>query len=281
MLKDAALLHLALMRDALAEGFILKDSSPYNVQWRGAQPVFIDIPSFEPLGTGEPWVGYRQFCELMLYPLMLQAYRGVDFRPWLRGRIDGIPAEQMRRLLSSRDLLRPGVLLHVWRRSLLQRRYAGSGRNVRGALADAGFDKALIANNVEKLTRLVARPRRRRRSATEWSDYDRTHSYDAAEHAAKAAFVRARRRPPGAGGSPGTSAATPAPSRGSSSRTPTTSWRWTPTGWRSSASTRASAPTRRPRRILPLVVNLADASPSQGWRGAERKDLAVARPRPT
>ena len=28
-------------------------------------------------------------------------------------------------------------------------------------------------------------------------------------------------------------------------------------------------------RILPLVVNLADPSPAQGWRGAERKDLAA------
>ena len=159
MLKDAALLHLALMRDALAEGFILKDSSPYNVQWLGARPVFIDIPSFEPLGAGEPWVGYRQFCELMLYPLMLQAYRGIDFRPWLRGRIDGIPAEEMRRLLSSRDLLRPGVLLHVVAQSLLQRRYAGSGRNVRGALADAGFDKALIAEERREADPPRARPR--------------------------------------------------------------------------------------------------------------------------
>ena len=58
---------------------------------------------------------------------MLQAYKGVDFRPWLRGRIDGIPAEAMRRLLSARDLLRPGVLLHVVAQSALQRRYSGSG----------------------------------------------------------------------------------------------------------------------------------------------------------
>ena len=28
------------------------------------------------------------------------------------------------------------------------------------------------------------------------------------------------------------------------------------------------------RSILPLVVNLADPSPSQGWLGLERKDLA-------
>jgi DNA-binding NarL/FixJ family response regulator len=36
MLKDAALLHLGLMREALDAGMILKDSSPYNVQWIGA-----------------------------------------------------------------------------------------------------------------------------------------------------------------------------------------------------------------------------------------------------
>ena len=71
MLKDAALLHLELMRDALAADMILKDASPYNIQWSGAQPVFIDIPSSSRCGRGEPWVGYRQFCELFLYPLML------------------------------------------------------------------------------------------------------------------------------------------------------------------------------------------------------------------
>jgi len=109
MLKDAALLHLDLMRDALDADMILKDATPYNIQWRGVNPVFIDIPSFEPLERGEPWVGYRQFCELFLYPLMLQAYKGVDFRPWLRGRIDGIPAAEMQGLMSARDMLRPGV----------------------------------------------------------------------------------------------------------------------------------------------------------------------------
>ena len=75
MLKDAALLHLDLLEAALGAGMILKDSSAYNIQWTGAQPVFVDIPSFELLRRGEPWVGYRQFCELFLYPLMMQAIR--------------------------------------------------------------------------------------------------------------------------------------------------------------------------------------------------------------
>ena len=90
MLRDAALLQLELLRRALDEDLMLKDSSSYNVQWNGARPVFIDVGSFERLRPGEPWAGYRQFCMLFLYPLLLKAYRGVPFQPLLRGSLDGI-----------------------------------------------------------------------------------------------------------------------------------------------------------------------------------------------
>lgn len=279
MLKDAALLQLDLLRDALAAGMILKDSTPYNIQWQGAQPVFIDIPSFEPLEPGAPWVGYRQFCEMYLYPLMLQAYKDVDYRPWLRGRIDGIPAEEMRRLMSARDLLRPGVLLHVAAQSALQSRYAGEAggkRDLRGSLAKAGFDKSLIEANVARLSKLVAglSPRARRSA---WSGYEGSHSYAPEEFERKAEFVR----------------------RAAATR----HWRlaWDlgcNTGafsrivaehsdhvvamdgdWRAIETLYGREKAEGSRRILPLVVNLADASPDQGWQGRERKSLA-ARGRP-
>ena len=91
MLQDAALFQLRLISTALDKGLMLKDASPYNVQWRGSRAVFIDIGSFERVRDGEPWPGYRQFCMLFLYPLLLEAYRGVPFQPWMRGRLDGIP----------------------------------------------------------------------------------------------------------------------------------------------------------------------------------------------
>ena len=47
MLKAAALLQLKLTAAAIKEGFTLKDASPYNVQFDGKKPVFIDIASFE------------------------------------------------------------------------------------------------------------------------------------------------------------------------------------------------------------------------------------------
>jgi hypothetical protein len=272
MLKDVALLHLDLMKSALAADMILKDSSAYNIQWRGVRPVFIDIPSFEPLAKGEPWVGYRQFCELFLYPLMLQAYKGVDFRPWLRGRIDGIPAEEMRGLMSGRDLLRPGVLLHVAAQAALQKRYSGGKENVRGALAEAGFGKALIERNVEKLARLVSKLEPAN-TKTVWADYDRTHSYDEAELGKKIAFVRRAaetrrwRLAWDLGCNTGTFSRVVA---GHSDHVVAMDGDWMAI----ERLYRREKADGTAENILPLVVNLADASPNQGWRGVERKGLA-------
>ncbi len=271
MLKDAALLHLDLMLAALPAGLILKDSSAFNIQWMGAQPVFIDIPSFERLGEGEPWVGYRQFCELFLYPLFLQAYKGVDYRPWLRGQIDGIPASTLRSLLSARDLLRPGVLLHVVAQDSLQRRYAGKPQGVRSSVAKAGFNKQLIVNNVQGLRKIVAglSPGG---SKTTWADYDKTHSYDQAEFEAKCAFVREAaqhrhwKRAWDLGCNTGTFSRIVAEHADQVVSMDG--------DWMAIEHLYQAQKNRDDRRkILPLVVNLSDPSPAQGWRGTERRSL--------
>jgi hypothetical protein len=269
MLKDAALLHLKLMLSALDTGMILKDSSAYNLQFEGAAPVFIDIPSFEVLPQGEPWIGYRQFCELFLYPLMLQAYKGVDYRPWLRGNIDGIPAEAMKQLLSGRDYLRAGVLLHVLAQAALQKRY--SGGSVRGQIAEAGFDKKLIVANVEKLTKIVS-AMEPAGAKTTWADYAKSHSYDQAEFEAKRDFVTraaASRRWKLAwdiGCNTGTFSRIAA-EHADSVVAMDGDWMAVESLYRA----QQSRPDRR--KILSLVVNLADPSPSQGWKGLERKSL--------
>src|SRR6476469_6795226 len=140
MLRDAALLQLGLLEEALTEGFVLKDGSPYNVQWRGSEPVFVDVGSFERLREGEPWAGYRQFCALFLYPLLLQAYRDLPYHPWLRGSIDGIAPRDAANLFSLRDRLRRGVLTHVALHARLERRYeAREGGEVKDELKKANF----------------------------------------------------------------------------------------------------------------------------------------------
>lgn len=187
MLRDAALLQLELLAAALAEGMILKDSSPYNVMWRGSRPVFADVGSFEELRQGEPWIGYRQFCMLFLYPLMLQAYKDVPFHPLLRGAIDGIGPLTMRNLMAG-ERFSKGVMSHVLLHARLESRYEDAEIDASREVKKAGFKPEMIKANVAGLTKLVRRlswdPK-----GSEWADYAKTKTYTGDEESEKDAFV--------------------------------------------------------------------------------------------
>jgi SAM-dependent methyltransferase len=270
MLRDAALLQLALLRSSLDENWILKDSTPYNVQWRGAHPVFIDVGSFQPLKAGEPWVGYRQFCMLFLYPLLLQAYRDLPFQPWLRGCIDGITPGQCWNMMSRRDLLRRGVFGHVYLHAKLDARAAHSDRDVKRDLRSAGFSKQLIAANMGKLEKLVRRldwnpPR------TVWSDYRANTSYSDADDAAKVAFVQrsvAGRRWP--------LAWDVGANDGRYSRIAAEHADYVLALDADAACVEGLYRALRDEgstTILPLLMNVVDPSPGLGWAGRERSPL--------
>lgn len=189
MLKDAALLQLDLQLAALDEGMTMKDATPFNVQWIGTRSTFIDTTSFTRAVEGEPWAGYRQFCEMFLNPLLLQAYKNVAFHAWLRGSLDGIESGQLSQLMSLRDRLRPGVFAHVYLLAKLQSRYAATSRDVRHDLRAAGFGAALVRANVKRMRRLVERLTWVQARST-WSDYAESSSYDREDRARKARFVQ-------------------------------------------------------------------------------------------
>ena len=170
MLRDAALLQLQLMEGSLQDDCILKDASPYNFQFQGTQPVFIDTPSIVRLNPGTPWEGYRQFCQMFLYPLMLQAWKGVHFQPWLRGSLEGILPEQFARMLSWLDLFRSGAITHVWLHARLQA-VAETPVSTASSLQAHGFNKQMIQNNIARLTRLVTHLQWKAARSV-WSDYD-------------------------------------------------------------------------------------------------------------
>jgi hypothetical protein len=265
MLRDAALLQLGLLDEALGEGFVLKDGTPYNVQWRGTEPVFVDVGSFERLREGEPWAGYRQFCTLFLYPLLLQAYRGIPPQPWLRGSLEGIEPEQARELLRGRAVFRRGVLAHVVLHARMDAKHAARERDVRSELRAAGFRSELIRANVRRLRKLVGRLRPKRgRSA--WADYREIAPYSDEDADRKEEFVR---------------------QAGPSELT----WDLGCNDGRFARAAEADAVVaidgdervvgelysklhaEGSRAILPLVVDLADPSPGLGWRGVERRRL--------
>ena len=276
MLQDAARLTLELQAAALNADMTLKDATPFNVQWSGSQPVFIDIPSFERLRPGEPWVGYRQFCQLFLYPLFLQAYKDIPFQPWLRGNLEGIEPTQCAQLMSFRDMFRPGVLSHVVLQAKAQASYAQTERNLKKDLRQAGFHKALIQANVGRLQKQLAQLTWKQSRST-WSDYTEALPYTESEQHQKADFVQRI----------------------------THSRRWhlvwdlgCNTGTFSCiaaenadyvlamdidalAVDRLYCALKKEQfpNVLPLISNVADPAPNLGWRGQERKAL-VERGRP-
>jgi hypothetical protein len=271
MLKDAALLTLDLVGRGVGEGLILKDGTPYNVQWRGSSPTFIDIGSFERLRDGEPWFGYRQFCMQFLYPLMLQSFRGIPYRPLLRGELEGISPERMRRLLSLRDRLRRGVLTNVVLHARLERGHGErSSTDAREELRKAGFKPELIKANADRLARLVRRLDWRP-GRSEWSDYREVSTYDDAELAAKERFVEAA-----VAGARPRMAWDLGANDGRFSRIAADGGAYVVAiDGDEVAVERLYRELREEgdERILPLALDLVDASPGLGWRGAERGRL--------
>ncbi len=269
MLRKAALLHLQILTEAVKSGLILKDASPYNVQFLGPREIFIDIGSFTPLVAGEPWCAYRQFCELMLFPLMIQAYRGVHFQPILRSQLEGISARQFLQWLRWRDFSRPGVLTNGWLQAVLERKTQALGSSTVRDLKSSGFQSNMIEQLLSKLTQLVQRlswsPEK-----TQWTGYDNSLPHVAEDGQFKSQFVH----------------------QVSHAKVHKLVWDLGCNDGRYSMIAAQSANTvvamdqdhacidrlfeslsSKQSNILPLCVELANPSPAQGWRGRERKRL--------
>ena len=271
MLKDAALLQLALIRSTLADGVAVKDATPYNVQFVGSRPVFIDAGSFEPRRKGDPWYGYLQFCQMYLYPLMLQAHREVPFQPFLRGQINGITPDTMRKLLPG-SIRRPrrGRFTHVVLLAAAQARFASTEVDVRKAAAKAGMNAKVLDATLSKLEKIVSGLETRESSST-WSGYSERGHYLESSLDEKEKFVR--------------DAVKSAP-RAQVWDVGCNDGRFSRIAARHAKSVvsmdadhlvvdRLYRELRAEKndRILPLVVDMSDAGGGIGWRGRERPGI--------
>jgi ribosomal protein L11 methylase PrmA len=189
MLQDAALLTLRLVRAAIDENITTKDATAYNVQFVGASPVFIDVPSFEKYRQGEAWWGYRQFCQMFLFPLMFTAYKDLPHQPWMRGAVDGITPEQARRILEGRRAGHKGFLSHVWLHAKADSRFKGGSADTVDEMKKAGYKKELYVATIDRLIKLVEGLEWERSEST-WGDYSQRGHYESKELLLKSDFVR-------------------------------------------------------------------------------------------
>ncbi len=268
MMQEAALLQLRLLDEALDEGLTFKDATPYNVQFWGSKPVFIDVGSIRPWEEGEPWLGYRQFCQLFLYPLLLRAHAATPFQPLLRGSLDGISAETARSFLRGSKVFKPGALADVVLHARAER--SSRHRNVRDELGSAGFTRAMIQTNVRRLRKVVEKTTWQP-SDSAWSEYAACDHVAGGQRESKAAFVekvaseQRRRLVWDLGSNDGHHSRIVRSHADSVVAVDGDEW----------VLDRLYRALRSEddRTITPLVMNLADPSPSLGWRGVERRRL--------
>ena len=269
MLREAASLQLDVLIAALGEGISLKDGTAYNVQFFGSRPTFIDIGSFEP--ASGPWPGYRQFCQTMLFPLMVQAHLGVPFQPLLRGSIDGLIPSQVAGMFSGLRRFRKGVVRNVTLHSVLERRVTTASEQVKSDLKDLGFSADLAKATAKNLAKLVSGLEVARRGST-WSDYRDTCSYSDADAEAKRAFVRSAI----AGGDAGLVLDLGANDGVYSSLASEQADYVVAVDGDEMVIDRLYRRLRAERNenVLPLVMNLVDPSGGIGWRNRERAAFA-------
>lgn len=270
MLKLSALLHLRILTDALNNGWTVKDSTPFNIQFVGCRPVFIDLPSFVPWEEGEPWVAYRQFCSCFLTPLLMRAHLGIDHLPIMRAYIDGVPPTEAVNFFRGTSRFKKGVMSHIVFPAKVENRIAAKERDAVPAQKREmpAYKKSMVLGLVESMTRLV-RSLSIDIGHTDWSDYDQTHTYDDAEHQLKKAFVENAVAGKDAdfiwdiGCNTGTFSQISAAHAGNVIAVD---------GDHNAIEKLflAERAKKANTNVLPLVLNLANISPNQGWAGTER-----------
>lgn len=273
-LKAASLLTLAIQKSAVSRGMVLRDASAYNVQFVAGRPILIDTLSLGLLANGQPWMAYRQFCQHFLAPLALMAFVDPSLGQLLRVHIDGIPLALAARMLPRSTLLRPGLLTHIH----LHARAASRSSSVSSSRLQSSRAQRMTPAAMSGLIESLESTVRRMRWApdrTQWADYYRQTNYSPAAHQAKqeivAEFVRAA------------SAISPLEvvwDVGANTGLYTT------IAARSGASVLSfdsdyAAVERHYRecvrqgqtRVLPLVQDITNPTPSNGWRHNERQSL--------
>jgi hypothetical protein len=269
-LRAAALLTLEVQLAAIDAGFSLRDASAYNVQFRGVRPVLIDHLSFERLPAEKPWVAYRQFCEHLLAPLALMARVDPRLARMLRDHLEGVPLDLAARLLPTSTRFRLGLGAHIHLHARSMRKNADAGSSAKEASLPLSRLRQLVENLRQTVEGLRWDP-----SGTEWAEYaDVSHeSYASGDgrSSEKATLVR-RFLDSGEGrvcwdlgANTGVFSAVAAEA-----------------GYRvyafdadlAAAERHFQALTKTGRKdTTPLVMDLADPSPSQGWHERERQGL--------
>jgi SAM-dependent methyltransferase len=186
----AAELTLNLCSDLVQQGWLLKDATPLNVLFQGAQPIFVDVLSIERMDPHQPiWLAYGQFVRTFLLPMLAYSRLGWPLQASLTRR-DGYEPEDIYASLSWPARLQQPALSAVTLPSLL-----ANNKNLKaGSLVSRPVEEPDLARQIllKTLRGLLSQMRKvtPAHRSSRWLDYaDTATHYSDEDHARKRSFV--------------------------------------------------------------------------------------------
>ncbi len=164
MWRDAAIVTLKIAAQALEYGVILKDATPFNIQFHKGRPVFIDTLSFEKYEEGTSWIAYHQFCECFLSPLLLMHYGHRDLGKLFMVYPNGIPLDVIKSILPWKSKFNIHVYLHIWLQAKM------TNKSAEGETEKKQFPKKKLLTLLNGLTSFVSGLSQKQTKST-WDDY--------------------------------------------------------------------------------------------------------------
>jgi len=141
MLAEAAILYLKLQIYLIENGYSLKDASAFNIQFVKSRAVFIDLPSIEIPSRRDVWVGYGQFCQMFLFPLLLYKFKKIDLKNCFLASLNGITVDYIYEIFGFFECLRPSLFLDVFLQHILGKVAQKNIDTLRKILKSGGITK--------------------------------------------------------------------------------------------------------------------------------------------
>lgn len=262
-LKKAALLTLKIQKIALDHDMILKDSSAFNVQFVGKNPIFIDTLSFDIYQENLPWIAYRQFCRHFLAPLVLMSYVNPRLNSLFSNHLDGIPLDLAVSMLPFRAKLNPGIFAHLCLNSTSQQLLSKNTENIKKYKLSKHSLYSLIFSLRSTIKNLKPKSQK-----TLWGKYYTHTNYQHVSFSQKkillSKYLKNINRPTvlDLGGNTGVF-----------SRLISNSSSYVVSADFDTQAIEENCRQNKSSNILPLVIDLFNPSPALGWANTERKSF--------
>ena len=167
-MKSASVFYLELLEFCLEKNIFIKDASPFNIQFVYGKPIFIDLLSFEVYKDNSPWLGYRQFCEMFIAPLVLSKYFNANFNRELILNLEGVELKKTAKLLPFKACFNSIALFHI----IAHSKAIGKGNSEKKIEISKKKTLSIIAHLKDGIKNL-----KRNKTFSNWTKYSETLPY--------------------------------------------------------------------------------------------------------